>query len=155
MTVRTDPRPSRRRMWRTTEPAVAHGAALAGLLLAACVLPPAGARADEPPATDAAPEPEVVSIRIPEVTRFPDYPPQARRDRIEGEATVCFKITPDGRVLDPVIAGSSHKIFEKPALAAIRASTFEPLGPGEMAAAERTCRTFRFRLGPADAKDAA
>ncbi len=98
-------------------------------------------------------EPVPVLARTPAVTHFPDYPPRARLQRIEGEATVCFKVAPNGRVLDPVVESSTHKLFEKPALAAIRESTFEPLGPGETVSAERMCRTFRFRLAPAEAQD--
>jgi TonB family protein len=88
------------------------------------------------------------SERAPAVTTFPDYPRIARRDRIEGEATVCFKIAPSGRILEPAILKSTHKIFEKPALRAIKQSSFEPLGPEEELSATRTCRTFRFRLDP-------
>jgi outer membrane biosynthesis protein TonB len=36
--------------------------------------------------------------RVPLLTSFPSYPSIARRDRIEGQATVCFKIGKDGRI---------------------------------------------------------
>jgi TonB family protein len=125
---------------------------LAAILLAACAAP--AGHADEEPAAPAVPEePVVVETRIPLVTRFPRYPATARRNRIEGEATVCFKIGPDGRVLDPVVESSTHDVFEEPALEAIRESSFEPLAPGELASAERTCRTFRFRLDRATQAD--
>jgi TonB family protein len=82
------------------------------------------------------------------MTTFPKYPSVARRDRIEGEATVCFKIRTNGRISRPVVTDSSHRIFSKPALRAIKKSTFEPLGPGQILDTARTCRTFRFRLDP-------
>ncbi|HZD54141.1 MAG TPA: hypothetical protein VE175_13910, partial [Woeseiaceae bacterium] len=37
---------------------------------------------------------DATEARIPATTTFPKYPAAARRDRIEGEATVCFKIAP-------------------------------------------------------------
>ena len=93
--------------------------------------------------------------RSPAVTTFPKYPSIARRDRIEGEATVCFTIDERGRVRRPSVRGSTHKIFEKPAMRAIRSSSFEALAEGEKASPVKTCRTYRFRLDPvsADAAD--
>lgn len=86
--------------------------------------------------------------RVPALTAFPKYPSVARRDRIEGEATVCFKIRANGKISRPVVAESTHRIFSKPALRAMRKSTFEPIGPGQILATARTCRTYRFRLDP-------
>ena len=86
--------------------------------------------------------------RIPALTAFPKYPTIARRDRIEGEATVCFKIRANGRISRPVVTDSTHRIFARPALRAIKKSTFEPLGPGQILDSARTCRTYRFRLDP-------
>lgn len=86
--------------------------------------------------------------RVPAITAFPKYPSIARRDRIEGEATVCFKVRANGKISRPVVTEYSHKIFSKPALRAMKKSTFEPLGPGQILASARTCRTFRFRLDP-------
>ena len=48
--------------------------------------------------------------RMPEVTAFPKYPSIARRDRIEGEVTVCFTIDSRGRVREPSIVSSTDKI---------------------------------------------
>lgn len=86
--------------------------------------------------------------RTPAVTTFPMYPSVARRDRMEGETTVCFTVNSRGQIIRPGIRSSSHKIFEKPALQAIRASTYEPLRPGETKSILKTCRIFRFRLEP-------
>jgi len=86
--------------------------------------------------------------RIPLVTAFPKYPSVARRDRIEGEATVCFKIKTNGRISRPSMRESSHKIFVRPTLRAIKKSTFAPLGPSQILATAKTCRTYRFRLEP-------
>lgn len=86
--------------------------------------------------------------RVPALTAFPKYPSIARRDRIEGEATVCFKIKANGRVSRPVVTEYTHKIFSKPSLRAIKKSNFEPIGPAQILATARTCRTYRFRLDP-------
>jgi len=86
--------------------------------------------------------------RVPAQTVFPKYPSIARRDRIEGEAVVCFKIRADGRISRPVVTERTHKIFAKPSLQAVKKSYFEPLGPGQVLDTSRTCRTFRFRLDP-------
>ncbi len=121
---------------------------LAALL--AALLPPAFAAGPTDATPAEPPEPPITdspSRREPEITRFPYYPALARRERIEGEATVCFKVAPDGRVLEAEIASSTHEIFERPALEAIMASTFEPLAPGEELV-PTICRTYRFRLDP-------
>jgi len=91
--------------------------------------------------------------RVPSLTAFPRYPSVARRDRIEGEATVCFKIRENGRISRPVVTDYSHKIFSKPALHAIKKSSFEPLAPGQILKTSRTCRTYRFRLEPVFAEN--
>ncbi len=86
--------------------------------------------------------------RVPLLTAFPTYPSIARRDRIEGEAIVCFIVTKEGRITRIKLKEATHKIFRKPALRAIKKSTFEPLGPNQILARARTCRTYRFRLEP-------
>jgi TonB family protein len=91
--------------------------------------------------------------RNPAITAFPKYPYVARRDRMEGETTVCFTVNSRGQIIRPGIRSSSHRIFEKPALEAIRASTFEPLRPGQTKSDLKTCRIFRFRLDPISASN--
>jgi TonB family protein len=93
------------------------------------------------------------SDRSPAVTAFPKYPSIAHRDRIQGEATVCFNIDASGRVVRPSIRSSSHRIFNKPVMRAIRRSSFEPLAAGQKPAVAKTCRTYRFRLDPISAQN--
>ncbi len=88
--------------------------------------------------------------RTPAVTAFPSYPRIARRDRIEGEAVICFKITLDGRIRSIRVKSYSDRIFRRPSLRAIKDSTFEPLRPHEIFSTSRTCRTYRFRLEPVE-----
>ena len=49
--------------------------------------------------------------RIPALTAFPKYPRIARRDRIEGAATVCFKIKADGRISRPRVTDVQSSYF--------------------------------------------
>lgn len=86
--------------------------------------------------------------RTPATTAFPQYPRIARRDRIEGDATVCFRIGIEGNIHSIKVQNYSHRIFRRPALQAIKASSFEPLGPNEILQRARSCRTYRFRLTP-------
>lgn len=86
--------------------------------------------------------------RIPRVTVIPDYPKVARRDRIEGEVQVCFEITRKGRTRRIAVRKSTHRIFEKPAIRAVRESTYEPLSEDVVMSGIKSCRTFRFTLQP-------
>jgi TonB family protein len=88
------------------------------------------------------------SDRAPTKTTFPSYPRIAQRDRIEGEATVCFKIDKHGKIRGARLRDASHRIFRRPALRAIRLSEFEALAPHEVLATARSCRTYLFRLEP-------
>ena len=76
------------------------------------------------------------------------YPKKARRDRIEGEVQVCFEITRNGRTRRIAVRKSTHRVFEKPAIRAVRASTYEPLPDDAAMSGIKSCRTFRFTLEP-------
>lgn len=86
--------------------------------------------------------------RVPLHTVIPDYPRIARRDRIEGEVQVCFDIARNGRTRRIAVRRSTHRLFEKPAIKAVRRSTFVPLRPEESLPPIKACRTFRFSLVP-------
>lgn len=88
------------------------------------------------------------SDRTPLVTAVPKYPEAARRDRIEGEATVCYTIDVRGKIRRPTVKKSSHRMFAKPALRAIKQSSYEPLQGDDKASVARACRTYRFLLNP-------
>lgn len=98
---------------------------------------------------------DATSERTPLVTVFPKYPYVARRDRIEGEAVVCFAVSSKGKVVRPSVRRSSHRIFNRPAIKAIKDSSFEPLLPGEKSSVVKTCRTYRFKLDPVLADNSA
>lgn len=86
--------------------------------------------------------------RMPSLTVMPDYPEIARRDRIEGEVQVCFEITRDGHTRRIAVRKSTHRLFEKPAIRAVRASTYVPLSKDAPLSGIKACRTFRFTLEP-------
>ncbi len=114
---------------------------IAALLAAAAIALPAGVLADvdtEDSKTD----------RVPLHTIIPDYPKEARRDRVEGNVQVCFKISRAGTPWRIAVRRSTHRVFEKPAIKAVRDSTFAPLRPTEQLPDIKACRTFRFYLEP-------
>ncbi len=86
------------------------------------------------------------AIRKPLLVATPEYPTRAFRQRREGKVEVCFGILADGRVYRAYVASSSHRVFNRSALRAIRASLFEPDATSDRAV--RGCRTFEFTLQP-------
>jgi TonB family protein len=88
--------------------------------------------------------------RVPLLTTVPDYPEVARRDRIQGEVQVCFNITRDGYPRRIAVRSSSNRLFEKPAMKAVRKSTWMRLDDDEAMSGIKACRTFRFSLVPVE-----
>lgn len=86
--------------------------------------------------------------RVPVNTVAPPYPAMARRDRIEGDVQVCFNVDRQGRPFRVAVRSSTNRVFEKPAIRAVRASRYRALAEGEDLPGIKTCRTFRFRLEP-------
>lgn len=86
--------------------------------------------------------------RTPLHTVIPGYPKTARRDRIEGEVQVCFDITRKGKTRRIAVRNSTHRVFEKPAIRAVRASTYAAMPRDVEVPAIKACRTFRFTLEP-------
>lgn len=91
---------------------------------------------------------DLESDRVPAHTVIPQYPRVARRDRIEGEVQVCYHIDRKGRPYRIAVRNSTHRIFERPAKLAIRASSYRPLKPDESPSGVKACRIFRFQLTP-------
>lgn len=84
--------------------------------------------------------------RQPVNTVIPKYPDTARRDRIEGEVTVCYRIDREGRPNNVRVRYSSHRVFERPARRAVRASRYAALAEDQKPSPVKSCRTFRFYL---------
>ena len=88
------------------------------------------------------------SERKPLQTMVPQYPEKARRERLTGEVEVCFQVDRDGKTSRVAVRRSTHRVFEKPAILAAKASTYYPLAKGQTLSGIKTCRTFRFQLMP-------
>ena len=89
--------------------------------------------------------------RVPLHTIVPQYPHKARRDRVEGEVQVCFDVDRTGRTRRISVRTSTHRVFERPSIQSVRASTFRPLGNDEPLQEMKSCRTFIFSLEPLEA----
>ena len=116
------------------------------------VLAAALAHADE---TSIARTTDENSDRVPSVTVAPEYPENARRDRIEGEVQVCYHIDKKGRPYRVAVRQSTHRVFERPSIRAIQASRYVALKPDEKTSGIKSCRTFRFQLEPVVEPDVA
>jgi len=121
-----------------------------------CLLGLAGCAIALPAAADISVEPiDTDSDRQPVNTMVPEYPEQARRERVEGEVQVCFDISREGFPRRIAVRHSSHRYFEKPARDAVRRSTWQPIPVGERVPAIKACRTFRFALVPVPVEERA
>jgi len=113
------------------------------LLFASVLLWTSGFASDEPSVIHLA---DQGSERIPLSTVAPVYPAIAQRDRIEGDVQVCFNVDRKGRPYRIAVRSSTNRVFEKPAIRAIRASRYVELPKEKEVPGIKTCRTFRFRL---------
>lgn len=98
--------------------------------------------------------PEAPLERVPLKTVVPEYPESARRERVEGEVQVCFDVDRQGRPWRIAVRRSTHRVFERPSINAVRASTYVALDPDVPLPVVKTCRTFRFTLPPDQPADA-
>ena len=111
------------------------------LLMAASIT----ALADEVESLDSSTE---SGERAPLHTVVPAYPEKARRARVEGEVEVCFNVSREGKTSRIAVRRSTNRVFERPSIAAVRASTYKPLPADKKLTGIKTCRTFRFFLSP-------
>jgi TonB family protein len=91
--------------------------------------------------------------RKPLQTIVPVYPERALTDRVQGDVQVCFNIDREGRTSRVSVRESSHRMFEKPSVLAVRASSYVPLAENKILSGIKTCRIFRFRLDPVAIED--
>lgn len=77
----------------------------------------------------------------------PAYPSRARRAGVEGSVTVHLRLSERGEVLAAGVArGSGSPLLDQAALAAARASRYEPALVGGQAVPSETEATYRFEL---------
>lgn len=91
---------------------------------------------------------EPAAERKPLHTVVPVYPARALQERIQGDVEVCFSVDREGRTSGVAVRKSTHRMFEKPAMLAVRASSYMPLQEHKILSGIKTCRIFRFRLDP-------
>lgn len=129
--------------WKRMRP-TRHGSKAKVLAIVACLVTSGLFAADDGELAND----DVETERVPLYTVMPDYPKIARRDRIQGTVQVCFEITRDGRTRRIAVRKSSHRLFEKPALRAVRKSIYVPVADDVELSGIKSCRTFRFTLEP-------
>lgn len=76
----------------------------------------------------------------------PQYPKQAREDRVEGEVTVELVVTAEGSVRDPKVAKSLRPDLDESALDAVSQWKFDPATKDGVPVAVRVNVVVRFRL---------
>ena len=56
----------------------------------------------------------------------PDYPQRALDKGIEGDCTVEYSVTPQGKVENPKVVGNCHPMFMRPSLLAAATFRYQP-----------------------------
>lgn len=75
----------------------------------------------------------------------PSYPPELKRQKVDGRAVVFFIVDRQGRVMQPRIEDATHPAFGQAALDAIRQWRFEPAKRDGNAAAARQRISISFK----------
>jgi protein TonB len=84
---------------------------------------------------------------LPIAKEAPDYPQRALERNIEGECTVVYTVSNQGRVTDPQVVGNCHPLFVKPSLAAAKRFRYQPkLIDGQAVAVANVKNTFTYRI---------
>ena len=114
--------------------------------LALSLLPPSGARAQEPAAAEGeADKPELIP---PELTNFvhADYPPQARAEGVQAAVKLAIQVDEAGKVAAVEVLEPAGHGFDEAAVAAAEQFEFSPARYGEEAVAVKIRFTYRFVL---------
>lgn len=84
---------------------------------------------------------------LPIAKEAPDYPDRALDKGIEGDCSVTYTVTPQGRVADPQVAGDCHPLFVRPSLAAAKTFRYQPrIVAGQAVAVVGVKNTFHYRI---------
>ena len=77
----------------------------------------------------------------------PEYPQKALDKGIEGDCTVTYTVTPQGRVENPQVLGQCHPLLVRPSLAAARTFRYQPrIVDGQAIAVANVKNTFHYRI---------
>lgn len=84
---------------------------------------------------------------LPIAKEAPDYPDRALDKGIEGDCSVTYTVTAQGRVADPQVAGDCHPLFVRPSLAAAKSFRYQPrIVAGQAVAVVGVKNTFHYRI---------
>ncbi|MBF0643790.1 energy transducer TonB [Pseudomonas protegens] len=77
----------------------------------------------------------------------PDYPQRALDKNLEGDCTVEYSVTPQGRVENPKVIDGCHPLFMRPSLAAVATFRYQPrLIDGQAVTVPAVRNTFHYRI---------
>ncbi len=77
----------------------------------------------------------------------PEYPDKALEKGIEGDCTVTYTVTPQGRVDNPQVLGQCHPLLVRPSLAAARTFRYQPrIVDGQAVSVANVKNTFHYRI---------
>lgn len=84
---------------------------------------------------------------LPIAKQTPDYPQRALDTELEGDCTLEYAVTPDGRTENPHVVGDCHPLFIRPSLQAARGFRYEPrIVDGKAVTVPAVRNTFHFRI---------
>ena len=77
----------------------------------------------------------------------PDYPERALDKGIEGDCTVVYDVSPQGRVVNPQVQGACHPLFMRPSVAAAETFRYQPrIVDGKPVTVSGVNNTFHYRI---------
>lgn len=77
----------------------------------------------------------------------PDYPERALDKGIEGDCTVIYDVSPQGRVVNPQVQGACHPLFIRPSVAAAETFRYQPrIVDGKPVTVSGVKNTFHYRI---------
>ncbi|MFJ4142820.1 TonB family protein [Pseudomonas sp. NPDC089734] len=77
----------------------------------------------------------------------PDYPQRALDKGIEGDCTVVYDVSPQGRVVNPQVLGACHPMFIRPSMAAAETFRYQPrVVEGRAVMVSGVKNTFHYRI---------
>ncbi|MGX9566968.1 energy transducer TonB [Pseudomonas sp. CFBP 5748] len=77
----------------------------------------------------------------------PDYPQRALDKGLEGDCTVEYSVTPDGRIASPKVLDGCHPLFIRPSLAAAQTFRYQPrIVEGKAVTVLAVRNTFHYRI---------
>jgi len=84
---------------------------------------------------------------LPVSKEAPEYPDKALEKGIEGDCTVTYTVTPQGRVDNPQVLGQCHPLLVRPSLAAARTFRYQPrIVDGQAVSVANVKNTFHYRI---------